>query len=156
MKKLALVLALSAAGCGQQSPCGPSSGRVINVVDGDTVDLESGVRIRLILVDTPETTGGNNDCYGQEAKAFTTASLDGKQVSIQYDTECKDRFGRTLAYLTADGKEVNTALVEQGLACVLYIAPNGMARRTEFLDLATVAKTNRTGMWGVCNPVTCE
>ena len=90
------------------------------MVDGDTVDLESGVRIRLLLVDTPETTSGKMDCYGQQAKSFTTSSLDGKSVSLQYEAaECKDRFGRTLAYVTADGVEHNTALVKNGYACVL-------------------------------------
>jgi len=148
-------LLVLAAGCGAQSPCGPNSGKVVNVVDGDTVDLESGVRIRLLLVDTPETTSGKNDCYGQEAKAFTTASLDGKSVSLQYETECKDRFGRTLAYVTADGKEVNTALVKGGYACTLYISPNGTSRKVEFEDLESVAKTNRTGLWGACTTVTC-
>ncbi len=151
-------LALLLAGCGAQSPCGPSNGKVVNIVDGDTVDLESGVRIRLLLVNTPETTGGKTDCFGQEAKAFTAAALDGKQVSLQYDPDavCKDRFGRTLAYVSADGKEVNTALVKGGYACALYVSPGGMGRRTEFEDLESEAKTNRTGLWGACTTVTCD
>ena len=155
MKLLALA-ALALAGCGG-SPCGPSSATVTNIVDGDTVDLDTGVRIRFLLVDTPETVNGKNDCYGQEAKAFTAAQLDGKQVSLAYDdASCKDRFGRTLAYLTVDGKEVNSQLVSKGLACVLYIDPGGKARKTEFEDLEVVAKTDRTGMWGSCSKVTCE
>lgn len=156
MRSALAVLALFTVGCGAQSPCGPSSGKVVNIVDGDTVDLESGVRIRLLLVDTPETTSGKNDCYGQEAKAFTTATLDGQSVSLQYETECKDRYGRTLAFVSVNGKEINTSLVEKGLACVLYIAPDGMSRKTEFQDLEVVAKTNRTGLWGACTTVTCE
>ncbi len=150
-----VALALTVVGCGTPSPCGPSSGKVVNIVDGDTFDLESGVRVRLLLIDTPETTGGKMDCHGQEAKAFTRAALDGKSVSLQYDAECKDRFGRTLAYVFADGKEVNTTLVKAGLACVLYVAPSGMSRRSEFEDLESEAKTNRTGMWGACTQVTC-
>jgi micrococcal nuclease len=150
-----LTLALLAIGCGAQSPCGPSQGKVVNVVDGDTVDLETGVRIRLLLIDTPETTGGKTDCYGQQAKAFTASFLDGKNVNLQYDTQCTDRFGRTLAYVSVDGKEINSTLVKDGYACVLYVAPDGMARRTEFEDLESVAKTNRTGLWGACTTVTC-
>lgn len=148
-------LLLLLAGCAAQSPCGPSQGKVVNIVDGDTVDLESGVRIRLLLVDTPETTNGKNDCFGQEAKAFTTAALDQKAVFLAYDTQCKDRYGRTLAYITVDGKELNTQLVEKGYACTLYVAPDGMSRKVEFEDLESVAKTNRTGLWGACTKVTC-
>jgi micrococcal nuclease len=155
VRSAALALAVLLTGCGAQSPCGPSYGKVVNIVDGDTVDLESGVRIRLLLVDTPETTGGKTDCYGQQAKAFTTASLEGQQVSLQYETECKDRFGRTLAYVTANGKEINTELVKGGYACTLYISPNGMTRKVEFEDLEAEAKTNRTGLWGACTTVTC-
>lgn len=152
----AVALALLLAGCGAQSPCGPAFGKVVNVVDGDTVDLESGVRIRLLLVDTPETTNGKTDCYGQQAKGFTTTALDGQNVSLQYESECKDRFGRTLAFVTANGVEHNAALVKNGYACVLYIAPDGMSRKTEFEDLEAVAKTNRTGLWGACTTVTCN
>jgi len=157
VKQLAVFTLAFLSGCGAPpSPCGPSSGRVVNVVDGDTVDLESGVRIRLILVDTPETTGGKTDCYGQEAKAFTTAALDGKQVTLAYESECKDRFGRTLAFVTADNEEINSTLVKKGLACVLYIKPDGESRKVEFEDYETVAKTERVGMWGTCAKVTCE
>ena len=151
----ATLVALWAIGCGSQSPCGPSSGKVVNIVDGDTVDLESGVRLRLLLVDTPETTNGKMDCYGQEAKAFTASFLDQKSVTQAYDTECKDRYGRTLAYVSVNGKEINSTLVSSGFACVLYVAPDGMSRKTEFQDLESVAKTNRTGLWGACTKVTC-
>ena len=150
-----LLAGLASAGCGSTSPCGPSSGTVVNVVDGDTIDLESGVRIRLLLVDTPETTNGKMDCYGQQAKSFTTSSLDGQRVSLQYETECKDRFGRTLAYVSVGGKDFNAELVKLGYACTLYVAPGGMSRKAEFEDLESVAKTNRTGLWGACTTVTC-
>ncbi len=155
MKLAALVWVSFAVGCGAQSPCGPSSGKVVNIVDGDTVDLESGVRLRLLLVDTPETTNGKTDCYGQEAKAFTAAFLDGQTVSLQYETECKDRYGRTLAYVSVAGKEINATLVQSGYACVLYIAPDGMSRKAEFEILESEAKTHRTGLWGACTQVTC-
>ena len=156
MKWAAPLLALAALGCGPtQSPCGPSEGKVTNAVDGDTVDLESGVRLRLLLVDTPETTNGHNDCYGQIAADYTAANLVGKQVSLKYDTQCMDRYGRTLAYVTVDNRDFNAELVSKGYACVYYIAPDGMSRRAEFDDLESVAKTNRTGVWGACSPVTC-
>ena len=87
----ALVLAL--AGCGSPAP-GPTSAVVSNVVDGDTIDLDSGERIRYLLVDTPESTGGATDCFGQNAKQFNTDLVLGKTIELGYDVEPTDRFGR--------------------------------------------------------------
>ena len=64
------------AGCQlSEDRCGPAKGVVARVVDGDTIELESGERIRYLMVDTPETFGGE-ECYGAEAKQFNT-DLDG-------------------------------------------------------------------------------
>jgi micrococcal nuclease len=150
------LLAVAGLSCGPPaSPCGASQAKVTNAVDGDTIDLDNGKRVRLLLVDTPETTSGHNDCYGQEAASYTTDQLVGKTVSLKYDTECTDRYGRTLAYVTVDNRDFNLELVTLGYACRYYIAPDGMSRKTEFDDAESVAKTNRTGVWGACNPVTC-
>ena len=160
MKWWAALLAVAAA-CGPPPPtmsiCGPSTGKVTRVIDGDTIELESGQRIRYLLVDTPETTAGKNDCYGSQAVDFNKMQVEGQTVSLAYDEAgCKDRYDRLLAYVSVGGKEVNKALVENGLACVLYIPPAGSSRHVEFEDAESVAKTNRTGLWGACNPVTCE
>ena len=56
-----------AAGCG-----GPDTAIVTNIVDGDTVDLDTGIRIRYLMIDTPESTGGATDCFGQNAKTFNS------------------------------------------------------------------------------------
>lgn len=144
-----------ASACSPQSPCGPPTGTVANVVDGDTVDLESGVRIRYLNVDTPESTGGKNDCWGQQAAQANRDLVLGQQVTLTYDVECTDKYGRTLAYLKVGTTDVSKTLVETGNACVLVIPPNGADRKTEFEDAQSVAKTNRTGLWGACTTVTC-
>lgn len=153
-----LSVALLAAGCGPTaSKCGPSTAQVDYVVDGDTIDLVGGTRVRLLLVDTPETTGGKNDCYGQEAKAFTVSQLAGKTVELTYDeASCTDRYGRTLAWVKVDGVELNAELAKRGLACFLYIAPGGSARSTEFEGYEAEARTNRVGMWGACTDIPCS
>lgn len=154
---LALLVAL-ALGCGAPaSKCGPATATVARAIDGDTLELTDGTRVRYLLVDAPETTKGKNDCYGAEAAAFNAGKVEGKTVSLAYDEAgCVDRFGRTLAYVSVDGVEVNRALAEQGLACVLFVAPSGAARRMEFDTYESIAKTNRTGLWGACSVVTCE
>lgn len=154
---LALLLAALLGGCTATSQCGPSSAPVDYVIDGDTLVLQDGTKLRLLLVDTPETTQGKNDCYGQEAKAFTTSFVAGKTVQLTYDeAECTDRFGRTLAYVKVDGVELNTELVTRGLACSLYVKPGGQARSEEFATSEAEAKTNRTGMWGACASIPCS
>lgn len=150
--------ALSWSGCGAApSPCGPASAVVDYVVDGDTVELQGGQRLRLLLVDTPETTQGKNDCYGQEAKAFTVEKLAGKTVQLAYDDQaCVDRYGRTLAWVKVDGLDLNAELVRRGLACTLFIKPGGQARADEFATYEAEAKTGRTGMWGACSIIPCS
>ena len=156
--KLALVAAaggLVACG-GPEATCGPTSGVVARAIDGDTIELTSGERIRYLLVDTPESVNGATDCFGQEAKTFNHDLVLGHQVTLRYDTECTDRFGRLLAYVSVDGQEVNSLLVSRGYACVLYIPPNGTDRRSEFETLEAQAKAANRGMWASCPVVTCE
>ena len=156
MRPLLAFAALLSA-CAGKPPCGPTGGTVSKVVDGDTIELQSGEKVRYLLVDAPEITQGHDDCYGRAAADYNAATVGGRQVTLKYDDEsCTDRFGRLLAYVSVGGAEVNRALVDQGLACVLYISPGGMARRQEFEDAEAVAKSNRAGLWGVCSPVTCE
>lgn len=145
------------SGCAPESKCGPSSGTVNYVVDGDTVELEDGTKLRLLLADTPETTQGKNDCYGQEAKDFTIEQLSGKKVSLTYDEAgCQDRFGRTLAYVKVGNVDVNAELVKRGYACFLYLPPSGGSRHEEFETYEAEARTNRTGMWGACSSIPCS
>lgn len=158
MPRLAvLVLGLLVTACAPPSPCGPAEGKVVRVVDGDTLELESGVKLRLLLTDTPETTSGKADCYGAQAVERTQAITEGKTVQLSYDdARCQDMFGRTLAYVKVGGVELNSTLVKDGLACTLFIAPAGASRRDEFETYEVEAKTARTGMWGACSSVPCD
>lgn len=156
---LGLAVTLVATACASDdtsSPCGPTRGLVTNVVDGDTIDLDTGDRIRYLMMDTPESVNGATDCFGQEAKLFNHDLVLGHEVTLRYDQECTDRFSRLLAYVSVDGTEVNSLLVERGYACVLYIPPNGTDRRTEFQTLEAEAKAAGRGMWSACPVVTCE
>jgi micrococcal nuclease len=143
--------------CGPRSPCGPDSAVVETVVDGDTVVLADGRKLRLLLVDTPETTQGKSDCFGVEARAFTAAAVEGRTVALRYDAAaCVDHFGRTLAYVSVSGRELNTQLVQQGFACTLFVSPGGAARAEEFATYESEAKTARIGMWGECSQIPCS
>ena len=148
---------VTAAGCSgsEDGRCGPSSGTVARVVDGDTIELESGEKIRYLMVDTPESTT-EVECYGPEAKEFNASLVEGKEIELTYDVDCTDRFDRTLAYVTVGDREVNALLVERGFACMLYIPPNGEDRADEFESLEAVAEAENRGLWGACEENPCN
>jgi micrococcal nuclease len=151
-----LVLAALASCGGEGSECGATSAIVTRIIDGDTVELDSGATIRYLMVNTPETTGGKNECYGQNAVTFNRDLVLDKQVELVYDDECTDRFGRTLAYVSVGGAEVNTLMIERGYGCLLHIPPNGDDRADEFEALERAAKTAKRGLWGACDPIPCN
>ena len=154
-----LVIAGVAAGltaCGSGSDCGPREATVDRVIDGDTIVLSSGIKIRYLLINAPEITDGHNDCYGANAARFNSDLVLGKTVQLTYDVACQDMFGRTLAYATVDDQDVNRLLVERGYACVLHIPPDGDARAAEFEAVQADARAARRGLWGACDPIPCN
>ena len=153
-----LLLSLTAltGGCEENDRCGPPRATVVNVVDGDTFDLDDGTRVRMLMIDTPETTGGADECYGEEAKQFALQTLLGADVELSYDQECEDQYGRLLAYVSINGREINALMVERGYACVLYIPPNGADRRDEYDSLEYLAENGGVGMWGACTGNPCD
>ena len=152
------MLALATGGCDGcgDPPCGIDKGVVAAVIDGDTIELESGERVRYLMVDTPETTGGKDECFGTEATQFNSDLVLGKEVDLVFDEECEDRYGRLLAYVSVGGREVNSLIIERGFGCVLFIPPSGADREDEFLALEAAARAAARGVWGACEDVPCE
>jgi len=158
-----LVLLLTMAGCGSSSSggapgdgCGPTRAMVKSAIDGDTIVLGDDTHVRYLLVDTNEITDGSMDCYAQEARQYNASLVEGKLVDLSYDTECIDRFGRLLAYVAVQGREVNRLLVERGYACVLYIPPDGASRHDDYMAAEALARAEMRGMWGACEVVACD
>ncbi|MCB9704191.1 MAG: thermonuclease family protein [Myxococcales bacterium] len=158
---LALALALAcdeggeATSSGGADPCGPTRARVARVIDGDTVELEGGERVRYLMIDTPESTQGKLDCFGHEAAELNRSLVEGEVVDLEYDAECTDIYGRLLAYVRTEEGEINRALVRRGYACVYHIPPNGDDRVAEFRSLEYEAQTLGAGLWGACSIPTC-
>jgi micrococcal nuclease len=120
-----------------------------HVIDGDTFQLASGERIRLLGIDTPEYQPwkGREDFYGKEASAYTKKLLSGQKVSLESDIEAKDKYGRTLAYVyLSDGTFVNKLLVENGYAEAKYYKPNGL-HRLELNEVEKKARSEQKGLW---------
>lgn len=156
---LALGLPLGAAAglaCDAESPdCGPTEGVVAHVIDGDTVELATGERIRYLLVDTPEIHEPIG-CFGTEATEFNRSLVEGKTVQLTYDELCYDRYDRLLAYVELDGRSVNELLLTRGFACVLHISPNGDDRADEYRRLEEQAQVGQVGLWGMCTESPCD
>ncbi len=129
---------------------------VDRVIDGDTLIVSGGYRIRLIGVDTPETKDPRRpvQCFGQEASAFLTDLLPrGTGIRLVGDVEARDVYDRTLAYAyrLPDGLFVNADLVRQGYARTLTIPPN-VAHADELIVLAQQAREAGRGLWTACGP----
>lgn len=151
----AILTAAVALGCSSEQTCGPSRGLVQRVIDGDTVELASGERVRYVLVDAPEITNGKNACFGAEARRLNRELVEGRVVDLAYGPRCRDRYDRLLAEVTVDGLDVNAELVRSGFACVLYIPPDGEDRIEEFRDLQREAQAGGVGLWGACETKPC-
>lgn len=132
--------------------------KVERVVDGDTVVLTQSketVKVRLMGVDTPETksTSKGVQCFGPEAYEFTKKQLEGKKVSITFDTisGSKDMYGRYLAYiyLGKQTKSFNQTLVEKGYARE-YSMDQPYENRTSFQSIQKNAEEKKLGLWGAC------
>lgn len=151
---VAAACVLAATGCQfDDQRCGPKKAVVERIVDGDTIVLDSGEKIRYLMIDTPELSDGG-ECFSGEARDFNSDAVLGKEITLEYDTECTDRFGRLLAYIYVDGREINTLMVERGYACVLHISPNGDERVVEFETLESQARSEGRGLWA-CEDTPC-
>jgi micrococcal nuclease len=131
-------------------------GRVVKVVDGDTIHVVlSGRRetVRYIGVDTPETKHPTKgvQCYGRAAAAFNARLVGGERVRLVGDVERRDRYGRLLAYVyrARDGLFVNAELARLGYARPLSIAPD-VRHAARFAALAREARDQGKGLWLVC------
>jgi len=131
----------------------PHQGRVKAVFDGDTILLESGEKIRYLGIDAPETAHDDSpaDCMGDEAREANARLVLHRSVTLRYDEEKRDRYGRLLAYVHApDGTCVNEALLRSGHAFV-FRKNGGLRRFREFLRVQREAMGEHRGLWGECS-----
>lgn len=115
---------------------------VTRVIDGDTIELEDGTRVRLLGIDTPEL----GQCASQEAADATSKLVLNKNVRLETDVQLQDKYGRTLAHVFVNGKQVNEELVKMGWATTLTIPPN-----VKYVDQLLIAQQEareaKLGIW---------
>lgn len=133
----------------------PQTGRVAEVVDGDTIkvllDADGLIySIRYIGIDTPENTSAK-EYFGPESSAKNFELVAGKSVALYTDLSDKDRYGRLLRYVVADGIFVNYELVVQGYATSVSYPPD-TACQAAFNQAQQSATTAKIGLWAGPTP----
>ncbi|OGG10644.1 hypothetical protein A2699_00255 [Candidatus Gottesmanbacteria bacterium RIFCSPHIGHO2_01_FULL_43_15] len=130
---------------------------VKRVIDGDTIELTDGRKVRYIGIDTPETVDPRKpvQCFGKEAADKNKALAQDKSIEMETDISQSDRYGRLLRYIyvkTDDQKwiMVNEALVAEGFALSSTFPPD--VKYQDLFQLAQdQARAAGKGLWGGCN-----
>ncbi len=125
--------------------------KVTRVIDGDTIEIEGGERVRYIGIDTPETVDPRKavQCFGVEASKKNKEMVEGKMVRSEKDITDRDKYGRLLRYVWVGEKMVNRVLVEEGFA-YSYSYPPDIKYQEEFAVAERVAREKKLGLWGSC------
>jgi len=122
--------------------CGNSQ-TITKVIDGDTYIIDYKQRIRLYAVDSPEAT----QTYGREAKKYVEKLLLHKKVRLA--TIKTDKYGRTIAKVYINGKDLSEILIENGIAWHYSYFDSSfiLAQKEE------TARKNKLGFWKYPNPI---
>lgn len=127
---------------------------VTRVVDGDTLVLDSGEKVRLIGVDTPETKHPLKpvEVFGAEAYDFTRSQIEGEEVRLEYDWEKEDKYGRLLAYVyrKKDDFFLNAEIIKQGFGFAYTYSP--FKHLAEFRSHEKKAREGGVGLWKAALP----
>lgn len=151
-----LLLAVAiAAGCSTpaapERSAAPDRGAIVaRVVDGDTVQMRDGARVRLLQVDAPDV----GECYHDQATAALKRRLPvGSRVTLRADAglDDRDRYDRLLRYVVdSEGANMSAALVEAGAAAP-YFYRGVRGKHAALLETAAQrAKKDGSGLWGAC------
>ena len=132
---------------GVLSTTGPGF-HVARVIDGDTLLLSNGERVRLIGVDTPELYHPLKPVqyFAKEASQFTRKMAEGKRVRLEYDWRRLDRYNRLLAYVyLEDGTFLNAEIIKQGYGFSYTKYP--FRYMEQFQQYEKEARENERGLW---------
>ncbi|KKQ43394.1 MAG: hypothetical protein US60_C0002G0002 [Microgenomates group bacterium GW2011_GWC1_37_8] len=123
--------------------------KVVKVIDGDTVRLESGETVRYIGIDTPEISQGK-ECFSEEATNKNKELVLDKEVRLEKDVSEVDRYGRLLRYAYSGDVFVNKYLVQEGYATAITYPPD-VKYAEVFREAEREARDNNRGLWSKCD-----
>jgi micrococcal nuclease len=121
---------------------------VVRVIDGDTVEIEGGERVRYIGIDAPEIVHPTEpaEYFGEEAAEKNRELVERKMVSLERDVEGRDEYGRLLRYVWLGDTMINAELVRLGYAYSYSLPPNTRYQEL-FLRLEGEAREQKLGLW---------
>ena len=118
---------------------------VTKIVDGDTIQIEGGKKVRYIGINTPELKG--SQCFAKEAKERNSQLVAGKRIRLQKDVSETDKYGRLLRFVyTEQGEFVNNLLVLEGYALSTSYPPD-ISKQTLFRKSQQDAIQQNRGLW---------
>jgi endonuclease YncB( thermonuclease family) len=132
------------------SASGGSRAVVAAVIDGDTIELRNGARVRLVQIDAPETDG---ECFSRKATRVLREMVPaGTRVRLLADPRLdkRDRYGRLLRYVFEEDANVNLELVRHGAASVWFYEGVRGRYAKQLMRAARKAKSEPVGLWLAC------
>ena len=124
----------------------PEKSFVTNVIDGDTIVVSGGERVRFLGMDTPE----KGEPYYKEAKTRVEQLIEQKEIFLVREKEDKDKYDRLLRYIFLNDTNINLLLVQEGLArCYFY---EESEYKKSCGELEADAITNKIGIWNSSAP----
>ena len=133
------------------APAATAASNVAKIVDGDTITMSNGEKVRLIQIDTPELT--SKECYGNEARLALSKLLNqpGK-VSLTTDPKLDktDKYGRSLRYVFLGKTNLNLNMVEIGAATPYFYRSEKGIYAMQFLKAGQNAQKLGLGLWRMC------
>ena len=145
-----LALGAVAAGATSTRATTGSTATVERIVDGDTLVLRGGARVRLVQIDAPEAGG---ECYAAaSARELARLAPPGAGVVLEADPPLDrvDRYGRLLRYIHTNRVNVNIELVRRGAATPWFYGGERGRYAGALLGATSAARSARRGMWGAC------
>ncbi len=124
--------------------------QIMKVIDGDTVELTGGERLRLLFIDTPE----RGEPYYDSATALVNELTLGQFAELKFGARKRDGYGRLLAMLLVDTLNINRELLRRGFAN-LYLFPENIKDTslnsilTDLLQTQIEALKERRGLWSI-------
>lgn len=118
------------------------------VIDGDTVVLNTGDKVRMKGIDAPELHHPVIPAqrFGEEARDFLRNLAEGKQCYLEYDNyDSKDMYGRALAYISVNGTDLNAEMLLRGFAYLYTFKPFG--KKEKYAAYEREAREKHRGLW---------
>lgn len=122
-------------------PSSPLAATVAAVIDGDTIALDDGTKVRYLGVNTPE----RGQPFYEEAKRYNERLVLGKTVRVETGAQKRDGYGRILAYVYTGEVLVSERLIAEGWAYLFAVDP--FDRYETWVQIQRRAQAHNKGMW---------